>query len=61
MTTEETIKAMKWPALIKEAKLYDELCYGENACFGVRDMVYLDMLNAEIFRRREIAHEHRGY
>lgn len=57
-TAEDTIRKMNWPKLLEEIKVYDDLCYGPNACFGVRDMVYLDMLNYELFRRQERSEEH---
>ena len=54
MTTEQRLKKMRLFDLVEEARIYDNTCYGPNACFGVRDMIYLDMLEREIFRREEI-------
>lgn len=49
------LKTMTKRHLLELYDTYYDLCHGPNACYGVSDMVYLDMLETEIFRREEIA------
>lgn len=59
LSTLDRIRAMKWPDLVAETRGVHDSIYGRNSCFGTRDMIYLDMLEREIFRREEISHDHR--
>jgi hypothetical protein len=54
LSTLDRIRAMKWPDLVKSARETYDLIYGRNPIYGTRDMVYLDMLEREIYRREEI-------
>jgi len=53
MTTQDDIRAMRWPDLVRTAKEYDSLIYGPSPCFSTSDLRYLAMLEEEIDRRRE--------
>lgn len=51
--TDGHLKDLNLRELRRLEKVYDDLCYGPNACYGVSDMVYLDMIQREIFKREE--------
>ena len=55
LATLDKIRAMKWPYLVKSARETHDLIYGRNPCYGTRDLIYLDMIEREIFRREEIS------
>ena len=38
--------------LKKEAMVLDDLIYGENHCYGVKDMIMLDRILVELFERK---------